>query len=40
MLHKICWEVRTRIMWKGKFKGNGENVAICASWDIPLNFPV
>lgn len=35
MLQKICWEVRTRIMEKGKFKKNDENVAICNRWSIP-----
>jgi hypothetical protein len=33
-LQKICGEIRTRIMSKGNFK---ENMAICGSWNIPLN---
>lgn len=34
MLQKIAWEVRCRIMGKGKFKGNVENVAVCNNWGI------
>lgn len=37
LLQKICWEVRTRIAGKGKFKENEENVAICNNWGISLN---
>lgn len=36
MVQRISWEVRSRIMWKGKFKSSGENVALCANWDIPI----
>lgn len=35
LLQKICWEMRTRIIGKGKFKKNEENEAICNSWSIP-----
>lgn len=37
MIQKICWEVRTKIIWKGQFNGNGENMALCANWDIPTS---
>jgi hypothetical protein len=29
MVQRISWEVRSRIMWKGKFKSSGENAAVC-----------
>ena len=32
VLQKICWELRSRIVGKGKFKATNENVAICSSW--------
>ena len=34
MLPKFVWEGRCRIMEKGKFKGNEENVVVCNNWGI------
>lgn len=37
LVQRICWEVRSRILWKGRFKNNDLNKALCARWNIPLS---
>lgn len=37
MLQKIGWVVRNRVMGKGEFKENDENVAIGSKWGISQN---
>lgn len=34
LLQKICWEVRNRIVSKGKFKASAVNFALCSNWGI------
>lgn len=35
ILHNIVWEVRARIMAKGRFKKKNENLEICSGWGLP-----
>jgi hypothetical protein len=34
ILQRLFWEVRTRVVVKGRFKKCSENVAICRNWGI------
>jgi hypothetical protein len=40
ILRAIFWEVRFRILGKGKFKKNKENEALCAVWNIDSSIMV
>jgi hypothetical protein len=35
ILQSIIWEVRIRIMAKGRFEKTNENLEICCSWGLP-----
>jgi superfamily II helicase len=37
IIQMVCWEVRTRIMRKDNFMSSGENLVLCANWDIPTH---
>jgi hypothetical protein len=34
ILKKIIWEVRTRILGKGRYQRNVENVTLCRNWNM------
>lgn len=37
LVQKLRWEVRTRVMSKGKFPRSKENYDLCKSWDLLEN---
>jgi hypothetical protein len=36
LMKLIIWEVRSRILGRGRFKGSHENAMLCQNWNIPL----
>jgi hypothetical protein len=34
---KILWEIRARVVGKGKFPKNEENLGLCSLWNLPAD---
>jgi hypothetical protein len=37
LLKKILWEIRARVVGKGKFPKNKENLELCSLWNLPAD---
>ncbi|GLT71182.1 hypothetical protein SLA2020_432160 [Shorea laevis] len=40
LLKAIVWEVRSRILGKGKFRMSRENLLLCQAWNLPIDLLV
>jgi hypothetical protein len=37
LLKKILWEIRAKVVGKGKFPKNEENLGLCSLWNLPAD---